>query len=173
MSVKYIKGDLLKFFKEGRINVLVHGCNCYCKMGAGIAKQIKEQFPQAYQADLRYEDKQTLLGNIKEKRDKLGKYSSWKYKENQYIVNAYTQDTYWDPEKMLSYPAIRKVFTKINKDFSNLKIGIPFIGCGLAKGNWSRVSEILEEIFEHKPIFVFYINDSDFNKNVLAQTGEK
>ena len=32
-----IEGDLIEFAKEGRLDVITHGCNCMCTMGAGIA----------------------------------------------------------------------------------------------------------------------------------------
>ena len=47
-----ITGDLLRFALDGRFDVIVHGCNCQCAMGKGIALSIKEQFPEAYAADL-------------------------------------------------------------------------------------------------------------------------
>jgi O-acetyl-ADP-ribose deacetylase (regulator of RNase III) len=46
-----ITGDLLKLALEGRFDVIVHGCNCQCAMGKGIALSIKNEFPEAYQAD--------------------------------------------------------------------------------------------------------------------------
>ncbi|MGJ4995019.1 hypothetical protein ACQR0Z_11425 [Bradyrhizobium sp. HKCCYLS3077] len=50
--MKIIKGDLIKLALDGHIDVIVHGCNCQCTMGAGIAKSIKDIFPEAYAADL-------------------------------------------------------------------------------------------------------------------------
>ena len=38
-----IKGDLIKFAINGKFDVIIHGCNCFCTMGAGIAKTIKEK----------------------------------------------------------------------------------------------------------------------------------
>ena len=49
--MKYIKGDLIKLALIGNFEVIAHGCNCMCTMGAGIAKTIKSEFPEAYQAD--------------------------------------------------------------------------------------------------------------------------
>jgi O-acetyl-ADP-ribose deacetylase (regulator of RNase III) len=51
--MKVVTGDLLKLALEGHFDVIVHGCNCQCAMGAGIALSIKNQFPEAYEADLR------------------------------------------------------------------------------------------------------------------------
>ena len=39
--MKIIKGDLIKLALQGEFDVIVHGCNCFCTMGAGIAKSIK------------------------------------------------------------------------------------------------------------------------------------
>ena len=33
--MNYIKGDLIKLFKDKHFDVLIHGCNCFCTMGKG------------------------------------------------------------------------------------------------------------------------------------------
>ena len=50
--MKSIRGNLLALARSGRFDVIVHGCNCRHAMGAGIAKQIKDSFPEAWAADL-------------------------------------------------------------------------------------------------------------------------
>ena len=40
--INYVDGDLIKLAKQGRFDVIVHGCNCFCQMGAGIAPQMAE-----------------------------------------------------------------------------------------------------------------------------------
>lgn len=52
MSYKTTRGDLIKLAKKGKFDIIVHGCNCFCEMGAGIARQIKKTFPEAYRADM-------------------------------------------------------------------------------------------------------------------------
>jgi O-acetyl-ADP-ribose deacetylase (regulator of RNase III) len=49
--MKTIEGDLITLAQSGTFDVIIHGCNCYCTMGAGIAKSIKKIFPAAYRAD--------------------------------------------------------------------------------------------------------------------------
>ena len=39
--MKIIQGDLLQLAKQGDFDVIIQGCNCFCTMGAGIAKSIK------------------------------------------------------------------------------------------------------------------------------------
>lgn len=65
--MKYIEGDLIKLAYDGEFDFIAHGCNCFNTMSAGIAKQIKEQIPEAFEAD-----KMTVEGDI----DKLGNYST-------------------------------------------------------------------------------------------------
>lgn len=172
MSIQYRKGDLLDAFKSGEIDILVHGCNCYKTMGAGIAKQIKEQYPEAYEIDCKDYPSWELPS------DRLGSFTFVKYGRKHcgqsghntaYIINAYTQETYWDNERMLSYQAIKDVFTKIKNtpSFNKLAIGIPFIGCGLAGGDWKEVSQILEEVFDDRTIYVYYLSDKEYKRNTL------
>ena len=62
--MKIISGDLLELAKEGKFDVIIHGCNCFCNMGAGIAKVIQKEFPQAYQADCEVPGKREKLGTM-------------------------------------------------------------------------------------------------------------
>lgn len=55
--MKKVYGDLIEMAEHGDFDVIVHGCNCFCTMGAGIALQIKHHFPEAYYADCDYSKK--------------------------------------------------------------------------------------------------------------------
>ena len=44
MNYQEIEGDLIKLTKQGTFDVITHGCNCFCTMGAGIAPQMAEAF---------------------------------------------------------------------------------------------------------------------------------
>lgn len=140
--MKKVKGDLLKMAREGKFNVIVHGCNCFCRMGAGIAKQIADQFPEAYEID-----KNTTAGD----KAKLGKFTEltvMRHEISFHIVNAYTQyrfDGRKKGEMDVDYDAIRGVMRKINTRFSGLKVGYPLIGAGLAGGDWNIISKIIDE----------------------------
>tara|TARA_R110000822_G_scaffold11613_4_gene42252 strand:- start:1226 stop:1822 length:597 start_codon:yes stop_codon:yes gene_type:complete len=39
-----IEGDLIRLAKQGKFDVITHGCNCFCTMGAGIAPQMADAF---------------------------------------------------------------------------------------------------------------------------------
>ena len=135
-----ISGDLLRFALDGRFDVIVHGCNCQCAMGKGIALSIKQQFPEAYEADLR-----TPKGD----RAKLGTISTAEVERPPArftVVNAYTQ-FHWRGEGLLAdYDAIRSAFGVIKRQFAGRRIGYPKIGAGLAKGDWNTIAPIINEV---------------------------
>ncbi len=149
--MKIVQGDLIKLALAGEFDVIVHGCNCFCTMGAGIAKMIKQKFPAAYQAD---------LSTAKGKKIKLGQisYATVELAASKLIVvNGYTQYNWSGRGVKADYLAIRQVFKAIKDNFSGLRIGYPAIGAGLAGGDWSIIAEIIEtELAEENHTFVEY-----------------
>lgn len=136
---KIIKGDLIDLAMLGQFDVIIHGCNCFCSMDAGIAKTIKKIFPEAYSAD--YE---TQKGS----RQKMGTIS---FAEIQYqqrtivVVNGYTQYHWEGAGVLVDYAAVRSVMNDVKKKFGGKRIGYPLIGAGLAKGDWEIISKIIVE----------------------------
>jgi O-acetyl-ADP-ribose deacetylase (regulator of RNase III) len=132
-------GDLIQKAKAGEFDVIIHGCNCYCTMGAGIAKTIKQVFPAAYQADLA-----TIVGD----KTKLGTYSVAQLTtagKTLTILNAYTQFDWRGPGRKADYEAIRQVFRRVKQEYATKRIGYPAIGAGLAGGDWATIASIIEE----------------------------
>ena len=136
MNNEPIEGDLIEMAKNKEFDVIVHGCNCFNTMGAGIALQIKRNFRPAYEAD-----QQTKKGDKK----KLGTYTSAEV-DGVTIVNAYTQFRYSKRDvDSINYFAVRQVMRRICRDFKDKKIGYPKIGAGLAGGDWNLISQIIHE----------------------------
>ncbi len=135
--MKTIKGDLIQFALAEKFDVIIHGCNCFCTMGAGIAKLIKQKFPAAYQADL-----ETVKGD----RNKLGTITWAKAEDIElFIINGYTQFNWRGQGQKADYEAIRSVFRTVKEEYSGLRIGYPAIGAGLAGGDWNLISKIIDE----------------------------
>lgn len=133
------KGDLIALALEGQFDVIVHGCNCFCAMGGGIARTIREKFPEAYAADLK-----TIEGD----RDKLGNFTLATVNRNGHeitIVNGYTQFDFLGDGVLVDYHAVRKLFARIKKEFPGKRIGYPKIGAGLAGGDWQILSAIIDQ----------------------------
>ncbi len=136
--MKVVKGDLIELAKENLFDVIIHGCNCQCTMGAGIAKSIKSTFPEAFKADL-----ETVKGDD----TKLGTFSfavNNAFGHDIIVVNGYTQFHYRGSGPLVDYEAIRSVMREVKKRFSGKRIGYPMIGAGLAKGDWKIISEIID-----------------------------
>ena len=43
-TYREIQGDLIELALAGEFDVITHGCNCFCTMGAGIAVSMKNTF---------------------------------------------------------------------------------------------------------------------------------
>ncbi len=147
------KGDLIQKAKYGEFDVIIQGCNCFCTMGAGIAKTVKQVFPTAYQADLA-----TVAGD----QAKLGSYSVAQVQIHGrvlIIVNAYTQYQWKGQGRKADYDAIRRVFQKVKNDYTGKRIGYPAIGAGLAGGDWDIIASIIDqELVGEEHVFVKWDN---------------
>lgn len=148
--MKEIKGDILKAFKRGEIDMLAHGCNCQGKFGAGIAKQIAEQYPIV---KYWYDTALLILGSCQIVNTNNGQFIANCFTQNK-VGNAYiTKRTYLD------YKSLTKCMKYINNFCldHNLSLGMPKIGCGLAGGSWRRVKGILEDIFTDVDLRIYYL----------------
>lgn len=137
--MKQMTGDLLDLAETGRFDLIVHGCNCFCTMGAGIAATIKRRYPEAFAAD-----ENTVAAD----RGKLGTYSVATIRRGAVeflIVNAYTQYDWRGRGVRADYDAIRSVFAKLRQAFPEKRIGYPLIGAGKARGDWTLISRIIDK----------------------------
>jgi len=135
--MKTVKGDLLKMGKENEFDIIMHGCNCFGIMGAGVALQIAEQFPDAKLAD-----DETVRGDP----GKLGTYTVGMH-GRLVILNCYTQfRTSTGPkDDVFEYTAFQRVLDKIALRFGKWRIGLPLIGMGLAGGDPERILPMIEQ----------------------------
>ncbi len=137
-----VRGDLLQLAMSGKYDVIVHGCNCQCQMGKGIALSINQQFPEAYQAD---------LATAKGDPAKLGTASLAEVVRpgvSFHVVNGYTQLHWRGAGVKADYEAIAEVMRAVKLRFSGKRIAYPKIGAGLAGGDWGRISEIIARELE-------------------------
>ncbi len=151
----------IDIFKNNQLHGMIHQCNCFHTMGGGIAKLVKQKFPDAYEAD-----KKTAYGD----RDKLGSFStqpedalSW---GDFRIYNCYSQFNFGGGLET-DYDAVEQCFEAVKKHiitndhgraFSpndyryNYQLGIPHgYGCGLAGGDWQTVEGIILKVFSDSP----------------------
>jgi O-acetyl-ADP-ribose deacetylase (regulator of RNase III) len=171
MRYSEINGDLITLANAGTFEVITHGCNCHCTMGAGIAPQMAK----AFRCDTFEMEDEEHKGDI----NKLGTidyellyFSNWdkkfqKYPDDGdqilyklYVVNSYTQYNYGTDSRPLDYDALTLCLRKINFTFKGKHIGLPQIGAGLAGGNWNRIQSIIQqELKDCRVTVVIYKKD--------------
>ena len=111
-------------------------------MGGGIARHIKNSFPEAYEAD-----KKTGYGD----KSKLGTFSEATIERNGHtftVINAYTQFRYGTEKDHFEYDTFPSLLQSIKAKYGDKRIGLPLIGCGLAGGNEPRILQMIKENFE-------------------------
>lgn len=155
--VKTIQGDLVAAFLDKNnkeITDMAHGCNCVGSMGAGIAATVATLIPEACVNDRMYtKGRPPLLS--------LGTFSYAHVAKairegqaNATCFNLYTQayPGRGFPDKNdipCDYKAIRRCFEVMNTISQmrgkGMRLGIPLIGCGLARGDWNIVEDIINK----------------------------
>lgn len=140
-----VEGDLIKMAKRGKFDLILHGCNCRNTMGSGIAKQIKDNFPDAYTADTKFSEQYHNYPYLK-----LGQYSLTHWYDGDHskfiIINAYTQFDFL-PRGVdhFEYASFAVILQKLHHFYGNYDIGLPRIGSGLAGGDPDRIYGMIEE----------------------------
>ena len=150
--MRIIQCDILTQVNETTDKIVIlHGCNCHHRMGAGIAKYLRAVYPQVFTADV----SQTKQSD----RKKLGTYSVAKVAPNLHILNCYTQYDYkhYEGHAPVDYDAIRDCLKKVNIEYDGWEIRSPKIGCGLAGGDWDRVEQIFQEELNNQDVTIYYV----------------
>lgn len=153
MKRKIVYGDITTV----ESGIIVHGCNAQGRMNSGVAKAIRNKYPDVfntYQAGLKAVNVLNKTG--------LGCVFPYHYYNNTnelIIMNAITQEFYGAGIKQVSYKALHSCFIKIRSyvktiytNIGNLpSINYPLIGAGLGGGDWSIISEIINNCLEDLP----------------------
>ena len=138
--IQYSEIDIIKVQQNAMI---IHGVNTLGKMGAGIAKSIKERFPHVYADYARRCAAQRYNGEL------LGSINIYG-EEDVHVCNMFTQKTIGRTGRHADPEAIKRCFDTLgfyikstNPDF---QIFMPKLGCSLGGLDWETdVKWILEE----------------------------
>lgn len=134
----YKVGDLC----EAHEPVIIQGCNAQGVMGSGVAKALRNKFPQVYTEYMTEHRREKL---------RLGYVVATKIHPSKWICSIISQRTYGtDGKKYAQYSALVKGFTEVRRlcyESCFHTIATPMIGCGLGGLQWEFVSELLEENF--------------------------
>jgi len=150
--MNFIKGNILDFTEDA----VGHGCNCQSVMGAGVARAIREKYPQVYEIDCNDE---------RNPKEKLGKFSIADLDNKKKCYNIYSQydcggRNYGEID--LDYDALKSGLELVFKDMNDksLKsIALPLIGAGLAGGDWNLIEPIIDDLSKkyNIKVVIYYI----------------
>ncbi|ENH7112192.1 hypothetical protein ACXHQ0_19055 [Vibrio antiquarius] len=162
------KGDFVQAMLNKEYDILIHGCNCQNAMGSGFALRVKQEFNEAYQADLRTK---------KADRKKLGTFTYANLQRgdaNFTVVNAYTQFR-WGRQPILhsDYEAVRKSLRAINKAFPTGRILMPRIASGLSNGCWVTVSNIIATELKGRDITIVEKKEKELDLELNHASGKE
>ncbi len=139
--VQVVSGNIL----EAPENIIVQQVNCMGVMGAGLAKQIRANYPSVYT-----EYKRHCEQYADARGDLMGQVLLCQVGEGKYIANLFAQLGYGKKGVYTKYDMLQKGLEEVRSlaEKENLTIAIPYgIGCGLAGGDWDVVSKQLDDIF--------------------------
>ena len=145
-------GNAVSALIEGEVEFLMHCCNCRNNFGSGIAKEIRERIPSAYEADTVHYRRATssILGSVSTDGSVLNLYGQDYFGRKSSLMN----DNF---SRQLSYVALVEAMLEASKYVpKGSTIAVPYLmGCDRAGGDWSTVLNLMEEIFIGHKVIVY------------------
>lgn len=149
--MKLIKGNLL----DTECYQIAHGCNAQGVMGSGVAKAIRDEWPEVYEFYRNaYDSRGLSLGEIITVPLNNGK---------KIVHNCITQDKFGrSGEKFVNYGALAKCLLTISQKSDTVTerynaVAIPEIGCGLGGGDIGILYELCADIEKMYPRMEFFV----------------
>ncbi len=155
MTIEFKTGNIL----NAETQFICHQVNYQGKMSAGLAKQIKDKWPEIFESYLLF-----IKNNSWEVISETGSYDKCLTQDKSKVVLSIFGQKYYGRDKDYTiYDILEKSFKRIkndirvfnhvqNKDFS---LGIPYkFGSGLSGGDWNIVYKIIQDIFENSEVKV-------------------
>jgi hypothetical protein len=146
--MEVIQGDLLAALKNGEIDYAVHCCNGQGVMSSGIAKQVKQKYPNTFAAYKRNHEfytasRSSVLGTIS-------------YDERDCIFNLVGQENYGREKRQGHYgyiavglnEIVESILLNHNDEYhAGITIGLPYrFASDRAGCNWTIIQELIEAI---------------------------
>lgn len=136
--------------------IIVHQVNCHGVMGSGVAKALRDKWPEIYRSYREDYEEYIYGGDKYNGNNLLGSINVCKIKENLYVVNLFGQQDYRQnhqlSKRFTSYGAWEKALPKLRNyiDDNELPDNVYFpynIGCDRGGGDWRIISAMIEEYF--------------------------
>lgn len=149
--IKHIKCNIF----ESGADVILHQVNCKGVMNSGVARQVRMRYPNVYDAYKR------LCSNSENPNNLLGLVQIIATQESdspKYIANLFAQADYgYKKKRYTKYLSLKKCLQSVHdaKRIQHASIAIPYrMGCCRGGGNWSIVSEMIDQIFKDRDVLI-------------------
>lgn len=141
MAIIEVSGNILTPPISNQPTVICHQVNCMGVMASGLAKQVKELYPQVFREYRILCDSHSGIKDML-----LGQAQFVTIKNNLVVANLFGQLNYGCDKRYTNYMALRKALERLALYYDGYTIRIPYkMGCVLGGGNWSIVTQIIRE----------------------------
>lgn len=163
--IHYIHDDIT----NSNCSLICHQTNCQGVMGSGVAKAIRNKWPEVYE-QFKEDYEYAMINKI----PLLGKVLSARTKDGHSIANMCAQEFYgYDGKKYTSYDAFWeclmhiKLYTTINETLAfPLKIGSDRGGA-----KWPVIRTMIEEALYDREVYIYYLNEWDLDNEDRRKAG--
>lgn len=135
--------------------VICHQVNCQKTMGSGVAKQIKDTWPEVAQAyQMYFIDHPTPLGRTQLVQTNDG----------HVIANMYAQDRYgYDGKRYTNYEAFASCLEELNRKLADgASVAFPYkIGSDRGGANWEIIRTMIQNILTNKNIYIYRLEENN------------
>jgi O-acetyl-ADP-ribose deacetylase (regulator of RNase III) len=154
--IKIVQGDLL----QATENIIGHQVNCQAKMNSGVAKSIRERYPQVYNEYMLKAEPYVKAGLSQEL---LGMVQFVEIIRNEkYVANIFGQLNYgYGGKQYTSNLALYNGFKKIRQGAEKLdmSVALPYgIGCYRGGADWREVEDLLITAFEGYEVTLYKLH---------------
>lgn len=155
MGVRLIRGNLL----DSDAKYICQQVNCQGAMGAGLAKQIAEKWPNVKREYVKFCDskkqKQDLLGDVQ----LVAANGGFQKKDDPFVLNIFGQFYYGHDGVYTDYSALIRAFRKMNQLYKGERLAFPYgFGCGLAGGEWQDVEALIVKYLPDCDVMIYLNN---------------
>ena len=156
--IRYVKDDIT----NSNCDIICHQVNCQGAMNSGVAKAIREKWPEVYVNYKFWCDREDYKANL------LGEAQAVLVSDSpkRYVGNLYAQYNYgYNGERYTNYEAFYNAIEQLANQITDVPkatIAFPYkIGCVRGGANWKIIRAMIEEVFAGRDVTFYYLNDDD------------
>lgn len=154
-ELNFVNGDILKT----KANIIVQSVNHQGVMGSGLAKQIKNKYPDIIHGYVQVcnSKKYRWLMNTGYVYWYTGFSTDGSYQQ---IACVFGQENYGTDRRHTNYISLLNGITSVFEyaESQGFSVAIPYgIGCGLGGGDWEIVLTMIKDVLKYYPTLKVYI----------------